>query len=104
MKNTKICALEAIEAPKALGTARCIFKNATSNRFTEFNINSMHIKTIMELRLVNAPIMPMQKRMADKNIYHLISIIIVLRTSQHPPYCLPVRLKKYLLFFLRQYR
>ena len=75
MKKTKICALVAIEALKAFTPAMCIFENATSNKFTEFSISSMHIKTMIELRLVSAPIMPMQNKAIDKNRYHLISII-----------------------------
>ena len=82
MKKTNICALVAIEALKAFTPAMCILENAISNKFTEFSISSMHIKTMIELRLVNAPIMPMQNKATDKNMYHLISIIITLDTNQ----------------------
>ena len=84
IKNTKIWALVAIVPAKAFGAARCIFEKAISKRLTEFSINSMHIKTIIELRLVSAPIMPIQKRINDKNIYHLISITTILHINQHP--------------------
>lgn len=79
IKKTKICALLAMEGPKALALAKCIFEKATNNKFTEFNINSMHIKTMIELRLVRAPIIPIQNNATDKNIYHLISITTILR-------------------------
>lgn len=74
IKKTKICALVAIAGPKALTGVRCIFEKATSNKFTEFSINSIHIKTMIELRLVSAPIIPIQNKTNDKKIYHLISI------------------------------
>ena len=65
-------------APKAAGppAAICILEKATNNKFTEFSISSMHIKTIIELRRVSAPTTPMQNKAIDKNIYHLISIYI----------------------------
>lgn len=96
IKNTKICALVAIVAPKALGAARCIFEKAINKRFTEFSINSMHINTMIELRLVSAPITPIQKRTNDKKMYHLISITTILHTNQHLSYWMQDLLKKYL--------
>ncbi len=96
MKKTKICALVAIEALKAFTPARCIFENAINSKFTELSINSMHMKTMIELRRVNAPIIPMQKRAKDKNRYHLISIITTLHINQFLPYLKQELLKKYL--------
>lgn len=92
IKKTKICALVAIVPAKAFGTARCIFENAINNRFTEFSINSMHIKTMIEFRLVSAPITPMQNRITDKNIYHLISITSILSTRQRLMISRPVKI------------
>jgi len=74
----------------------CIFENATNSKFTEFNINSMHIKTMIELRLVSAPTMPMQNNANDKNIYHLISMITILRINLILQYLMQELLKKYL--------
>jgi hypothetical protein len=68
IKNTKICAPEAIDAPYALADAMCIFENAINNRFTELSMSSMHIKTTIELRRVSAPIIPIQNNATDKNI------------------------------------
>ena len=96
MKKTKICALEAIVVPNAFTGTRCILENATSKRFTEFNISSMHMKTMIEFLLVNAPIMPMQNKVKDKNMYHLISIITILHTNQRLQYLMQVLSKKYL--------
>lgn len=96
MKNTKIWALLAIVVPNAFTGARCIFENAISKRFTEFNINSMHMKTMMELRRVSAPMIPMQKRINDKNMYHFISITTILHTGQLLPCSKQDLLKKYL--------
>ena len=75
MKKTKICALVAIVPEKAFREAKCILENATNKRLTEFSINSMHIKTIIEFRRVSAPIIPIQNSANDKNMYHFISII-----------------------------
>ncbi len=99
IKKTKIWALVAIVVAKAFGTARCIFEKATSKRFTEFSINSMHIKTIIEFRLVSAPMIPIQNKIKDKNMYHLISITTILHTTQVLPYLMRALVKKYLLFF-----
>ena len=96
IKKTKICALVAIVVPKALAPARCIFENATNSRLTELSINSIHIKTIIELRLVSAPIMPMQNNANDKNKYHLISIITTLHISLFLQCWKQGLLKKYL--------
>ena len=74
----------------------CIFENATNNKFTEFSINSMHIKTIIEFRRVSAPIMPMQNNAKDKNIYHLISMITILHINQFLQCWMQELLKKYL--------
>jgi hypothetical protein len=46
----------------------CILENATNNKFTAFSINSMHMKMMIALRLVNTPTMPMAKSATDKNI------------------------------------
>jgi hypothetical protein len=86
IKKTKICALVAMVPAKAFGATRCIFENAISKRFTEFNINSMHIKTMIEFRRVSAPITPMQNRITDKNIYHLISITSIFPKKPTPGY------------------
>jgi hypothetical protein len=75
IKNTNICALVAIVPANAFKEARCILENATNKRLTEFSINSIHIKTMIEFRRVSAPIIPMQNKANDKNMYHLISII-----------------------------
>lgn len=68
IKNTKIWAPEAIDPPKELAPAICIFENAINKRFTELSISSIHIKTIIELRRVSAPMMPIQNNATDKNI------------------------------------
>lgn len=96
MKKTKIWALVAIVAPNAFTGARCIFEKAISKRFTEFSINSMHMKTMIELRLVSAPIIPMQNKINDKKMYHLISITTILHTNQFLQYLMQDLLKKYL--------
>ena len=75
IKKTKIWALVAIVPAKAFKEAKCILENATNKRLTEFNINSIHIKTMIEFRRVSAPIIPIQNKANDKNMYHLISII-----------------------------
>jgi hypothetical protein len=46
----------------------CIFEKATNNKFTAFNINSMHINTIMALRLVSTPTTPMLNKVKQKKI------------------------------------
>lgn len=96
IKKTKICALVAIEVAKAFGAAICIFEKAISKRFTEFSINSMHIKTMIEFRRVRAPMMPIQNKANDKNIYHLISITTILHTNQRLPNWMQALLKIYL--------
>jgi hypothetical protein len=58
MKNTKICDEGSLN----------ILENATINKFTALSINSTHIKMMMALRLINTPMMPMQKRERLKNI------------------------------------
>lgn len=35
-------------------------ENATNTKFTEFSINSIHMKTIIALRLIKTPITPME--------------------------------------------
>ena len=96
IKKTNICALDAIEKLNAFMPAICILEKATSIKFTEFSINSMHIKTMIELRLVSAPMIPMQNNASDKNIYHLISMITILHTNQFLQNLMQERLKKYL--------
>ena len=67
IKNTKICAsLTTLGFAIPTGDSACIFENATNKRFTEFNISSMHINTMMALRLVSTPIIPMLKRIRLK--------------------------------------
>ena len=46
----------------------CIFENATSNRFTAFNISSIHMNTMMALRRVSTPIMPITNKAMDRNM------------------------------------
>jgi hypothetical protein len=41
-------------------------ENDTNTRFTEFSINSMHMKTIIALRLISTPITPMVNKMRAK--------------------------------------
>lgn len=96
IKNTKTCALVAIEYPKALAPARCIFENATNNKFTELSINSIHIKTMIELRRVSAPMTPIKNKANDKNKYHLISITTILHINLTLQYSMQELLKKYL--------
>ena len=96
IKKTKICALVAIEALKAFTPVMCILENAINSKFTEFSISSMHIKTMIELRLVSAPMIPMQNKAIDKNIYHLISIITTLHINQFLLCWKQELLKKYL--------
>ena len=75
IKNTNICAsLTTFGLDCITADAACIFENATSNRFTAFSINSMHIKIMMELRRVSTPTIPVQKSANAKPMYHLISI------------------------------
>lgn len=77
IKKTKTCAsltTEGIVWPNAV--AACIFENATNNKLTEFSINSIHMKMIMELRRVSTPTMPVQNKATAKPIYHLISILL----------------------------
>jgi hypothetical protein len=45
-----------------------IFENATNNKLTAFNINSMHINTMMALRRVNTPTTPMLNKVKHKMI------------------------------------
>ncbi len=66
----------------ATGLNACIFENATSNRFTAFNINSTHIKMMIAFRRINTPIMPMINNASAKAMYALISIIII--SQIHP--------------------
>lgn len=68
IKNTKICAPEAIAPLNAFADAMCILENAINKRFTELSMSSMHINTMMELRRVSAPIIPIQNNATDKNI------------------------------------
>jgi hypothetical protein len=51
---------------------------------------------MIELRRVSAPMIPMQKRINDKNMYHFISITTILHTGQLLPYSKQDLLKKYL--------
>ncbi len=95
-KKTKICALVAIEYPKALAPARCIFENATNSRFTELSISSIHIKTMIELRRVSAPVTPIKNKANDKNKYHLISITTILHINLILHHLRQAQLKKYL--------
>ena len=74
IKKTNNWASVANAGNFAAAPLKCIFENATNKRFTEFNISSMHINTMMALRLVNAPMTPIQNNATAKNIYHLISI------------------------------
>jgi hypothetical protein len=60
------------------------------------SINSIHMKTIMELRLVSAPIIPIQNKINDKNMYHFISITTILHTNQFLQCLRQDLLKKYL--------
>ena len=99
IKKTKIWALVATDGSITPTSAMCILENATNNKLTELSINSMHIKTIIELRLVSAPIMPMQNNATDKNIYAPVSILIVLHITQYLQCLMQALLKKYLLFF-----
>lgn len=101
-KNTKTCALVAIEYPKALVPARCIFENATNSKLTELSINSIHIKTMIELRRVSAPMTPIKNKANDKNKYHLISITTILHINLILHHLKQALLKKYLLSFLLQ--
>jgi len=64
MKNTNNCASVPALADK-LAVAGGIFEKATSSRFTELSISSIHIKMMMALRRVNAPVTPMQNKIAD---------------------------------------
>lgn len=103
IKKTKSWALVATDGSVTPTPAMCILENATNNKLTELSISSMHIKTMIELRLVSAPIMPMQNNTTDKNIYQLVSILIVLHITQYLQCLTQALLKKYLLFFLRRY-
>ena len=77
IKNTKICAsLTTLGLDCATTDAACIFENATSNKFTAFSINSIHIKMMMEFRRVSTPTIPVQNNATAKPMYHLISILI----------------------------
>jgi hypothetical protein len=66
IKKTKICAsLANVGNAFAAELAACMFENATNNKFTAFNINSTHIKTIMALRRVNTPTIPILNNVND---------------------------------------
>ena len=68
IKNTKICASIPACGLVAPSAWNCIFEKATSNRFTEFNISSTHMKIIMAFRRVSTPATPMQNNATDKKI------------------------------------
>ena len=68
IKNTKICEPEAKDPLNVLPADMCIFENAINSKFTELSISSMHIKTMIELRRVSAPMIPIQNNATDKNI------------------------------------
>ena len=71
MKKTNNCpSVPAVDAifPASTAAFKCIFENATSNRLTAFNINSMHIKIMIALRRVNTPTIPMQNKARDRNM------------------------------------
>jgi len=52
----------------ATNACQCIFENATNNKFTEFNISSIHMKTIMAFLRVNTPATPMQNNVTDRKM------------------------------------
>lgn len=51
IKNTKSCALASPN----------ILEKATSSRFTELSISSMHMKMIMAFLRISVPMMPIEK-------------------------------------------
>jgi hypothetical protein len=51
---------------------------------------------MIEFRRVRAPMMPIQNKANDKNIYHLISITTILHTNQRLPNWMQALLKIYL--------
>ena len=65
MKNTNTCASGSL----------CCAENATSKRLTAFNINSMHIKTMIALRRNKTPSTPMPKRIAQSVMYQFNGMI-----------------------------
>lgn len=58
IKNTKTC-------PPA---SPLYDENAVNNKLTEFSINSTDMKTMMALRLIRTPIIPIQKMAKQRNI------------------------------------
>lgn len=66
IKNTNNCASVAKAGVLPTALFMCIFEKATSSRFTELSINSMHIKIMIAFLLVRAPMMPIQKRITDR--------------------------------------
>lgn len=95
IKKTNIWAFVATDGSRAPAPAMCILEKATNNKFTELSISSIHIKTMIELRLVSAPTMPMQNNATDKIMYHFISMLIILHTVQRLPYLMQAQRKKY---------
>lgn len=68
IKNTKIWASLANVAESFATVAIlavCILLNATSSRFTAFNINSMHIKISIALRRMSTPTIPIVNKASD---------------------------------------
>lgn len=66
MKKTKICASLAYVAEAFTASlAACIFENATNNKFTALSMSSMHMKTMMALRLTKTPIIPMVNNVSE---------------------------------------
>ena len=59
----------------AAGLAECIFEKATSKRLTAFNIISIHMNTMIALRRINTPMIPMVNNVSDNAMYAVISII-----------------------------
>ena len=68
IKNTNNCPSVPAEASVVALARWCILENATNNKLTALSISSMHINTIMTLRRVRTPIMPITKSEMDRNM------------------------------------
>ena len=67
-KKTNTCPLESL----------CKVLNATSKRFTAFNISSMHINNIIVFLRAITPIAPMMKITVLRSRYILIEIPLII--------------------------
>jgi hypothetical protein len=67
-KDKNLSALIPASGFPAANACQCIFENATNSKFTEFNINSTHMKMIMAFRRVSTPATPTQNNETDRKM------------------------------------